>query len=371
MTTTATTAPIIRSDTLPELRRVLEKLLELRQYLGDILQVVLVLDASCVQRELRWRVGPRKNPAARTYLHEAMVSGVVVAFAPSFLEVEIQKYIPEIAKEKGVSVDRIQEEWKQFKVLIQFFDPAPSKQLDNSVDPKDVDYLNVLDQVDGDFVYTSDSDFSKMGARVMPAGLDRVLRDYARATSVILTVKLGSGFAMVVGGHVIYALAALIADFFRVGITGAREQRPELERLLAECSKRRVDAVVVYRYDRFARSLRQLVNALEEFRALGIEFVSLHEGVDTSAPNGRLVFGIFASIAEFERELICERVRSGLAAARARGKRIGRPRKTVDAAKIARLRASGASWRTIAAQLGVSGRDGLQRGARPFKERLV
>lgn len=143
-------------------------------------------------------------------------------------------------------------------------------------------------------------------------------------------------------------------EYVDAGVTGVKEQRPELDLLLAECRKRRVDAVVVYRYDRFARSLRQLVNALEEFRALGIEFVSIHEGVDTSTPNGRLVFGIFASIAEFERELIRERVRSGLAAARARGKRIGRPRKTVDAAKIARLRASGASWRTIAAQLGVS-----------------
>src|SRR5262249_17291248 len=86
----------------------------------------------------------------------------------------------------------------------------------------------------------------------------------------------------------------------------------------------------------------------------GIEFVSLHEGVDTSKPNGRLVFGIFASIAEFERKLICERVRSGLTAARARGRRIGRPRTNVDAEKIAQLRASGASWRTIAARLGVS-----------------
>lgn len=143
-------------------------------------------------------------------------------------------------------------------------------------------------------------------------------------------------------------------EYVDVGVCGAKEQRPELDRLLVECRKRRVDAVVVYRYDRFARSLRQLVNALEEFRALGIEFVSVHEGVDTSTPNGRLVFGIFASIAEFERELIRERVRSGLAAARARGKRIGRPRKIVDAAKIARLRASGTSWRTIAARLGVS-----------------
>ena len=80
----------------------------------------------------------------------------------------------------------------------------------------------------------------------------------------------------------------------------------------------------MYRYDRFARSLRQLVNALEEFRALGLDFVSLHEGVDTSTPNGRLIFGIFASIAEFERELIRERVRSGIAAARAKGKRLGR-----------------------------------------------
>ena len=69
--------------------------------------------------------------------------------------------------------------------------------------------------------------------------------------------------------------------------------------------------MVVYRYDRFARSLRQLVNALEEFRVLGVDFISLHEGVDTSTPNGRLVFGIFASIAEFERELILERVPLG------------------------------------------------------------
>jgi DNA invertase Pin-like site-specific DNA recombinase len=95
-----------------------------------------------------------------------------------------------------------------------------------------------------------------------------------------------------------------------------------------------MDAVVVYRYDRFARSLRQLVNALCEFDSLGVQFVSLHEGVDTSTPNGRLVFGIFASIAEFERELTHERVRSGIAAARAQGKRIGRPRRDVNGAKM-------------------------------------
>jgi DNA invertase Pin-like site-specific DNA recombinase len=81
----------------------------------------------------------------------------------------------------------------------------------------------------------------------------------------------------------------VVGEYVDEGISGSRERRPELDRLWIDCRKRRVDAVVVYRYDRFARSLRQLVNALEEFSALGIDFVSLHEGVDTSTPNGRLI----------------------------------------------------------------------------------
>jgi DNA invertase Pin-like site-specific DNA recombinase len=143
-------------------------------------------------------------------------------------------------------------------------------------------------------------------------------------------------------------------EYVDKGICGSRERRPALDRLLADCRKRLVDAVVVYRYDRFARSLRQLVNALEEFRALGIDFISIHEGVDTSTPNGRLIFGIFASIAEFERELIRDRVRSGLAAAKAKGKRIGRPRVTVDVPRITSLRRRGRSWAEITRETGVS-----------------
>lgn len=146
----------------------------------------------------------------------------------------------------------------------------------------------------------------------------------------------------------------ILEEYVDKGISGCRERRPALDKLLTDCRKRLVDAVVVYRYDRFARSLRQLVNALEEFRSLGIDFVSLHEGVDTSTPNGRLIFGIFASIAEFERELIRDRVRSGIAAARSRGKRLGRPRVVVNVARIADLRALGRSWAEIKAELGVS-----------------
>ena len=148
----------------------------------------------------------------------------------------------------------------------------------------------------------------------------------------------------------------IAGEYVDQGISGAREQRPALNHLLADCQRRRIDAVVVYRYDRFARSLRQLVNALEEFRVLGIDFISLHEGVDTSTPNGRLVFGIFASIAEFERELIRDRVRSGIAAAKARGKRLGRPKMPVDASRIAVLRAQGLSWAAISQQTGLSKR---------------
>lgn len=144
----------------------------------------------------------------------------------------------------------------------------------------------------------------------------------------------------------------IVGEYVDAGVSGAKERRPQLDALLAACRKRRTDAVVVYRYDRFARSLRQLVNALEEFRSLGVEFISLHEGVDTSTPNGRLVFGIFATIAEFERELIRDRVRSGIASARSKGKTLGRPRVSVDVGEVVRLRAQGLGWKVIAKQLG-------------------
>jgi DNA invertase Pin-like site-specific DNA recombinase len=146
----------------------------------------------------------------------------------------------------------------------------------------------------------------------------------------------------------------IAGEFIDKGISGSREQRPALDKLMAVCRKRLVAAVVVYRYDRFARSLRQLVNALEEFNSLDIDFISLHEGVDTSTPNGRLVFGIFASVAEFERHLTRDRICSGLAAAKAKGKRVGRPRVAVDALRIASLRREGYSWSQITAKTGVT-----------------
>ena len=108
------------------------------------------------------------------------------------------------------------------------------------------------------------------------------------------------------------------------------------------------------KFDRFARSVSHLLRALETFKALGIEFVSLTEGVDTSTPTGRMIFTVLGAVAELERSLIAERVRAGLRNAKAKGKKLGRPRLVADRSQIARLRAQGCPIREIAAKLGCS-----------------
>lgn len=146
---------------------------------------------------------------------------------------------------------------------------------------------------------------------------------------------------------------SVAGEYVDVGYSGARVKRPELDRLMADAHRRRFDAVVVWKFDRFARSVSHLLRALEAFQSLGIEFVSLSEQVDTSTPTGRMVFTVLGAVAELERSLIAERVRAGLRNARAKGKRLGRPRIVVDAARIAVLRAQGYGWKKIASKLGV------------------
>ena len=145
----------------------------------------------------------------------------------------------------------------------------------------------------------------------------------------------------------------LAGEYVDTGISGAREKRPELDRMMADAHRRRFDAVVVWKFDRFARSVSHLLRALETFKALGIEFVSLSEQVDTSTPTGKMIFTVLGAVAELERSLIAERVRAGLRNARAKGKKLGRPRKALDRSKIAALRAGGSSWAAIGQELGV------------------
>jgi DNA invertase Pin-like site-specific DNA recombinase len=154
-------------------------------------------------------------------------------------------------------------------------------------------------------------------------------------------------------------------EYIDAGISGSKDSRPELNRLMADAHKRKFDVIVVWKFDRFARSVSHLLRALETFQALGIEFVSLSEQLDTSTPTGKMVFTVLGAVAELERSLIAERVRAGLRNAKAKGKRLGRPRKIVDASKIATLRAQGRSWRTIARQLGMSARSARRAGQNP------
>ena len=145
----------------------------------------------------------------------------------------------------------------------------------------------------------------------------------------------------------------IAGEYVDVGISGTKEKRPELDRLLADAHRRRFDAVVVWKFDRFARSVSHLLRALETFQSLGIEFVSLTEGVDTSTPMGKMVFTVLGAVAELERNIIVERVKAGLRNAKAKGKRLGRPRRIVDVSRVATLRSEGIGWREIAGQLGV------------------
>lgn len=142
-------------------------------------------------------------------------------------------------------------------------------------------------------------------------------------------------------------------EYVEVGVSGAQRHRPQLDALIKDAHKRLFDVVLVWKFDRFARSVKHLVDSLEEFRALGIDFISYTEGIDTTTPSGELLFHIMGAVAQFERDLIAERVRAGIAHAKAMGKRIGRPPALIDSVRVRNLRTQGLSLRKIAEGLNV------------------
>ncbi len=146
----------------------------------------------------------------------------------------------------------------------------------------------------------------------------------------------------------------IFSEYADIGISGSKDSRPALNSLMADARKRRFDTVLVARFDRFARSTRHLVLALEEFNALGVDFISLSESIDTSTPMGKMVFTVIAAVAELERSLIRERVIMGLQRAKMQGRKIGRPAVHLDSDELQALREEGLSYRAIARQLGVS-----------------
>ena len=117
----------------------------------------------------------------------------------------------------------------------------------------------------------------------------------------------------------------VVRDYCDIAVSGRREGRPQLNALMTAVRKREIDCVLVWKFDRFARSTRHLLTALEEFDHLGIRFISVQDQIDTDSPMGRAMFTIIAAMAELESALISERVTAGMKAAEARGRRLGRP----------------------------------------------
>jgi len=144
-----------------------------------------------------------------------------------------------------------------------------------------------------------------------------------------------------------------IVETYKDVMTGSKDRRPALDRLMADARRGKFDVVVVWRFDRFARSTRFLLESLELFGSLGIDFVSLKESIDTSTPTGKLVFTVLAAVAELERSTIRERVIAGQKAAKRKGVRFGRPEVVFDVDKAKKMRNKGASWRQISAELNV------------------
>jgi len=167
----------------------------------------------------------------------------------------------------------------------------------------------------------------------------------------------------------------IVAEYEDVA-SGADPQRPALTRLFDDARHGKFDVVLVWKYDRFARSVQQLLSALETFRTLGIHFISITEGVDTTTHVGKMVFTFLAGIAEFLREIIRENVKEGLEAARNRGKRIGRPTLEmgtkkkppvlIDVAQILKMRAQKYSWREIGKRLEISPATALKKAKKGF-----
>jgi len=145
----------------------------------------------------------------------------------------------------------------------------------------------------------------------------------------------------------------IASEYVDVGISGSKESRPQLNRLMADTRAGLFGAVVVWKFDRFARSVPHLLKALEIFQQLHVDFISLTEGFDPATPMGRMIFTILGAVGELERNLLIERTRAGLRNARSKGIRLGRPPDVVDMKRVAEMKSEGLSERAIARNLGV------------------
>lgn len=213
-----TSPTLVRSDLLAEFRKLLLLFPPLQAAIGsNILKLHLILDANVIQRELRWRVRRRRDPTARSNLHEVIDSSVVVAIAPTSLRAEIAQHIAALASDCGVSESVVQQEWMKVQALIHFGEPTGSGKGIRCTDPDDTAYAILCLEVAACAVYSSDAHFETTGVPLIrpDADLDTALRDYARGTAVTVGVKIGATLALTVSFEVMASLLTLLFNFIK------------------------------------------------------------------------------------------------------------------------------------------------------------
>lgn len=205
---------LVRSDSLPRLLEFAGSLPAFTPLLKDIVRLGVVLDAQVIQQELRWRLGRRKKPDARTGLHEAIVSGVLVPFAPTFLDAEIEEHMADIAEAVGVTVEDVRREWQEFRKLLHFYSPKRPPQLKTAVvDPDDLPYIAAANEL-GLPIYSQDRHYQQMHAPVITVLIDGTAQSYARSSSVQIAVMMGSTFTVTLSFE---AIAAACRGLKRIG----------------------------------------------------------------------------------------------------------------------------------------------------------
>ena len=164
---------LVRSDSLPKLLAFASSIPAFAPFLKDIIRIGVVLDAQIVQQELRWRVGRRKKTEARTGLHEAIASEVIIPFAQTFLDSEIQEHLADIANAASVEIEDVQREWQEFRQWLHFYSPnqQPALSAAEIVDPDDLAYIAVAEEL-GLPIYSQDHHYQQMQAPLISVLID-------------------------------------------------------------------------------------------------------------------------------------------------------------------------------------------------------
>jgi hypothetical protein len=197
-----------------KIREVLSKTPEIQRLIAQqLVRIYAIVDANVVNGELRWRLGRRRDPQARSALEEALDSGVLVLIAPTFLKAEIEEHLPDIVAETGATLLEANREWEQFESKLRFYQPSLRVLVGEVIDPDDLPYKHASDEL-GLPVYTRDPHLVEMGASVVWVCIDMALRNHARARSVTLGVTLGSTYSLTIGVEALRAASKLIKSLF-------------------------------------------------------------------------------------------------------------------------------------------------------------